>query len=223
MIAQTESARRECACMAAAFFFVHDLLRPPSPEQWNHLRLEATKQTFSGLCRLLGLDQETVLPDSANVFESEYIACFDAGAPHPAVPLRESHYNKRAPVTQVLYENGLFYKSFGLVLREPRREAPDHLLRQLEFVGYLYSMEADALNEETFDSVDAEPRRTAQIRRARHEYLQRHLLSWLPQSLELARQSHAAWAAAWIALALGLGEFAGAGSVGTQGAPESNR
>jgi len=164
---------------AAAFLFLHDLFRSPTPEQWRWLNSPEAEKFRSRLAEATGAGAaagRAGLPQTAADYESQFIAAFDAGAPNPPVPLLESHYVKRDPVPRILHENILFYRSFGLRLRAGANETADHLRHQLEFTAHLYRLE----------SAETEPGRLDQIRRARGDYLERHLLSWLGTAEEKA-------------------------------------
>lgn len=121
---------------------------------------------------------EIQLPESLEDLEADYVGLFDAGTPHPPCPLVESHYVKNSPVSAVLLENKLFFAHFGFE-HQAGRESPDHLLVQLEFIACLdYLLEVAARSE----------REALEL--ARREYLERHVLHWLPRAVEeLSRTS----------------------------------
>lgn len=102
-------------------------------------------------------------------YESTYIAVFDVGVPEPPVPLLESAHNKTQPAQQTALESALFYEVLGLKA-DPGRAAPDHLLTQLEFLA--------AVRFVRENSPDGENRRS--LTRLEREFLERHLLDWLP-------------------------------------------
>ena len=79
------------------------------------------------------LSEET--PETLEELRSLYLRLFEAGLPYPQCPLLESHYVLNRPATEVVLENKLFYKHFGLQVES--KAAPDHLLTQLEFLGWL--------------------------------------------------------------------------------------
>ncbi len=190
--ASTEAASRDG--MAAAFLFVHDLLRAPGPEQWSFLTGEATRASYESLARDLGLPESMDLPRSAAEYESSYIEAFDAGAPHPPVPLQELHYNRREPVPRILHENILFFQSFGLRLRQSANETADHLRHQIEFVAWLYRMEANEL------AAGRNAEKIAQIRSARRDYIERHLASWVPAAAGNAAMAPTPWVRSLLAM-----------------------
>ncbi|MFH1279236.1 MAG: molecular chaperone TorD family protein [Candidatus Eisenbacteria bacterium] len=191
------SARSTAADRAAAFLFVHDLFRLPSAGQWAWIGRDETRRPWAALAEALGLPgpDEISLPSEERRYESEFISAFEAGAPTPAVPLMESHYSRRGPTGLILQENVLFYRRFGLRLKNGTTENADHLRSQLEFVAHLYRLESHEL------SASGSEERLGSIRRARGEFVDRHLLGWLPAAESRAAGAAPPWAAAYIALA----------------------
>jgi len=233
MISQNR-ARAEAERLAAAFFFVHDLFRPPSAEQWRHLHEERTREIWAALCAALRLDEEMRLPDSPSIFEEEYATSFGTGS--HAIPLRESRYRKSRAASGLIEENTRIYETFGLRLKDGEAQTADDLRRQLEFVGYLCRLEAGAHlrspatpDRPATDHSGRQLRTTRepdagaagqrapkgpelnlprQILLARREYLRRHLLSWLPAALSRAERGRTAWVRAFLLLTLRLIEEA---------------
>ena len=195
-----EDRAQEAAEMAEAFLFVRDLFEPPCCNQWARLHSEETRAAWTAMADRLGVSRTLDLPSDAAAYESAFIAAFDAGAPRPLVPVFESHYNKREPVPRILHENVLFHQSFGLRLRHAGSETSDHLRHQLEFIGRLYHMEAEELGGR------CDPEILAQIRAGRRDFLDRHLLSWLPEAFDLARKAPGGfrWVASLVSMALNL-------------------
>lgn len=117
--------------------------------------------------------------DSFGQYEAGYISLFDVGAPEPLVPLLESFYHETIPAQQTVMENACFYDAIDLRV-DPAVTSPDHLLAQLEFaasVRYLHEHCADA------------PQRQA-LRRMERDFLERHLLTWLPTALARLEPLH---------------------------------
>jgi DMSO reductase family type II enzyme chaperone len=184
-----EMVREECATSAEVWFFVHDLFRAPDERQWTWLESAEVIETYERLGKALRLTpfSRDDWPRNQGEYEMEFIAAFDAGAPAPLVPLLESHYNRRDPVPKILHENILFYKAFGLNLKESATESADHLRYQLEFVGYLYRLEqAGGQEDEGSDHC-------IQIGQARRDFLTRHLKSWLPAAAAKAAECPFGW------------------------------
>jgi DMSO reductase family type II enzyme chaperone len=102
-------------------------------------------------------------------YESTYIALFDVGMPEPPVPLFESAYDKTHPAQEIALENTYFYEVLGLK-SDPSRAVPDYLVTQLEFLAALRYTCEHTSEESTAVS----------LARAETEFLERHLLNWLP-------------------------------------------
>jgi DMSO reductase family type II enzyme chaperone len=158
--------------------FSHDLLRKPNPDQHEWLRSAECRSFWDELTAILSLDLAfPMIPGDFQLYESQYIATFDVGQPHPPVPLIESHYNKAEPVPRILHENILFYTRFGLELREDFAESADHLLCQLSFMAHLLR-----LLQQHVEVNNAEE--SAQFVHAIGDFSDRHLRSWIPRAVE---------------------------------------
>jgi DMSO reductase family type II enzyme chaperone len=114
-------------------------------------------------------------------FQSEYVRLFDVGVPRPPCPLFGGLYlgSRRA----VMEEVTRFYHHFGLSLGGERREMPDHITTELEFMHFLTFREVSALQKEK----DRGP-----YLRAQRDFLQRHLARWVPQVRVRAEKQGAA-------------------------------
>jgi DMSO reductase family type II enzyme chaperone len=106
-------------------------------------------------------------------YESAYIALFDVGIPEPPVPLFESAHDKTHPAQEIALENTYFYEVLGLK-SDPGRAVPDYLVTQLEFLAALRYTCEHTSEESTAVS----------LARAETEFLERHLLNWLPRVKE---------------------------------------
>ncbi len=155
--------------------FFRFALKYPGAEQFDVFR----KPQFAEGLREMWHD---LLPDAASPefeapaaledLEADYAGLFDVGAPHPPCPLVESHYVKNAPVSSVLLENKLFFLHFGFDHKDGG-DSPDHLLAQLEFLACLdYLLETAPESE----------REALEL--GRREYLERHVLHWLPKAVQ---------------------------------------
>lgn len=102
-------------------------------------------------------------------YESAYIALFDVGIPEPPVPLFESAHDKTHPAAEIALENTYFYEVLGLK-SDPSRAVPDYLVSQLEFLAALRYT-----REQTSEESSA-----VSLARAETQFLERHLLNWLP-------------------------------------------
>lgn len=66
------------------------------------------------------------------------------------------------------------YRDVGLGVSEDFRDLPDHISAELEFVHYLYALEAASV--ERGDAADAR-----RLREVRSSFLSEHLASWVPR------------------------------------------
>jgi DMSO reductase family type II enzyme chaperone len=111
-------------------------------------------------------------PDYSS-YESAYIALFEVGVPEPPVPLMESANSRRQAPQEIVLECVNFYDVLGL--RPSESVFPtDHLVTQLEFLAaarYLREQANDANKE-------------ASLRRLERDFIERHLLNWLPVAEE---------------------------------------
>lgn len=136
------------------------LSRPALPEAlrglWQHLKCEGEYPGFEWFA-------------SYERYESTYVALFDVGMAEPPVPLFESAHDKSHPAQEIALENTYFYEVLGLKL-DPSRAIPDYLVTQLEFLAAL-----------RFTGEHASEKSIAiSLMRAEAEFLERHLLNWLP-------------------------------------------
>ena len=145
---------------------------PPTRECFDLLSQPGLPEALQKLWRQLGCEGE--FPGfkwfaSYDQYESAYIALFDVGMPEPPVPLFESAHDKTHPPQEIALENTYFYELLGLK-SDPSRAVPDYLVTQLEFLAALrYTC------EHTFEEATA-----VSLARAETEFLERHLLNWLP-------------------------------------------
>lgn len=162
--------------MATAFAFAHALFRKPSPDQhaWL-LSPECWDMRDEIVGSVDGTPLDPEVPAEYDDYCERYIATFDVGTPTPPVPLIESHYNKREPIPRILHENILFYRQFGLQLRDTSLESADHLRHQLEFVRHLLEYRSRL-------ATSGQAAASAQATQALADYARRHLLSWLPEA-----------------------------------------
>lgn len=133
-----------------------------------------------GFLKKLGQLHEDRMPVTAigrfpnySSYESAYIAVFEVGVPGPPVPLLESANSERQVPQEIVLECVNFYDVLGL---RPSGAVfpPDHLVTQLEFLAA-----ARYLGEQTNDSDKG-----ASLRRLERDFIERHLLNWLPVAQE---------------------------------------
>ena len=116
------------------------------------------------------------VPTDYDDYCERYIATFDVGTPAPPVPLIESHYNKREPIPRILHENILFYRQFGLQLRDSSLENADHLRHQLEFIEHLLVYHSELAES-------GQTTASEQVAQALVDYVRRHLSSWVAEAV----------------------------------------
>lgn len=109
-------------------------------------------------------------------FETTYVSTFDVGFPEPPCPPYEGLYSDTAPRTEVMLEVGSFYTHFGLAMSqdEGKRELPDYLCAELEFLHFLKFKEAQARQTGNQELVNG-------YLLAQKDFLERHMVGWLPR------------------------------------------
>ena len=113
--------------------------------------------------------------------EAEYIDKFDVGN-HQTPPCSLHEGVIRGNVTRVETFTDLLrcYDYFGVKLSKRRRRYPDYLGVQLEFMAFL----GHKVTQLEGDGGDSVP-----LRRAQRDFLERHLLSWVPLLKETIERS----------------------------------
>lgn len=137
-------------------FFAQSGIRAALHDLWTYLQCEGRFPGFEWFA-------------SYELYESAYIALFDVGVPEPPVPLFESAHNKSCPAQEISLENTYFYEVLGLKSNS-NLSVPDFLITQLEFLAAL---------RYTRDNTSDEANATGLLR-AETEFLERHLLDWVP-------------------------------------------
>jgi DMSO reductase family type II enzyme chaperone len=147
---------------------------------------------FALICALPYLS--TVVEDEINLFakmykdlqdlgfqdlEVKYVAAFDVGFPEPPCPAYEGHYADKVSRTETMMEVSAFYKHFGLSMdqEEGKRELPDYISAELEFMHFLAYKEAQARE-------DCDQELLKGYILAQRDFLERHLTRWLPKFYE---------------------------------------
>ncbi|HXG52760.1 MAG TPA: molecular chaperone TorD family protein [candidate division Zixibacteria bacterium] len=145
--------------------------RFPSAERYRQIQagdLAAEALTAIGLLPFQGLRPGTLgrgTDLSYEAFQSAYMALFEIGGEHgPPAPLYEGEYGGGR--LKVMEEVLRFYHFFGLRLSGEKRDRPDHLASELEFMHVLTFKEAEA-------EVRGESRRP--YREAQRDFLRFHL------------------------------------------------
>jgi DMSO reductase family type II enzyme chaperone len=145
---------------------------PPTHECFNFLAQPDVPAALRDLWKCLECEGEFPVFEwftSYELYESAYIALFDVGMPEPPVPLFESAHDKSHPTQEIALENTYFYEVLGLK-SDPSRAVPDYLVTQLEYLAALRYTCENASEEATAVSLAG----------AETDFLERHLLNWLP-------------------------------------------
>jgi DMSO reductase family type II enzyme chaperone len=108
-------------------------------------------------------------------FEIEFTRTFDAGTPIPLCSPYEGHYCRK-PRSMVMLEVSEFYNFFGLRMsqEEGKREFPDHICAELEFLHFLTFREEVALREDKGEEHEG-------YLLAQKDFLERHPIQWIPE------------------------------------------
>ncbi|MBZ5554904.1 MAG: molecular chaperone TorD family protein [Acidobacteriia bacterium] len=152
--------------------FFASIFASPSQDHFHFLSQPALSVALQDLWKQLECEGEFPgFKGFANYeeYESTYIALFDVGVPEPPVPLFESAHDKSRPAPEIALENTYFYGVLGL-RADPSQAVPDYLITQLEFLAALRYT-----SENTSDKANA-----ASLARAETEFLERHLINWIP-------------------------------------------
>lgn len=148
----------------------------PSPEQFAWLSGRDFRAWIKQLAGDLGIESARRASSrfrDYSAYEASYLALFEVGVPGPPVPLLESAHSHRALPQEIVLECVNFYEVLGL---RPSGSAfpADHLVTQLEFLAA-----AQFLRESKTDDEEI-----ASLQRLEADFLERHLLSWLPPALK---------------------------------------
>jgi DMSO reductase family type II enzyme chaperone len=157
-------------------------LGEPTPERYAWLHRTELAAGLEGIWKSLGC--EGAFPginryESYGDYEAAYISVFDVGAPQPPVPLLESAHYKALPAQQTALENTYFHEVLGLKA-DTSRYAPDHLVTQLEFLAAVRYAREHA----------PEQTNRQDLARLERDFLQRHMLNWLPAAGRKLERQH---------------------------------
>ena len=157
-------------------------LGQPSQESFVWLARKNSRALWKQLGRQLGTELKLTGEDQFSDYldyEAAYIALFEVGVPEPPVPLLESAHSKRAVPQEIVLDCVNFYDVLGL--RPSGTAFPaDHLVTQLEFLAAVRFLREGEPRNGNEDS----------LRRLERDFIERHLLSWLPSAQEKLRQLH---------------------------------
>jgi len=118
------------------------------------------------------------LPDSSAALNDEYEQTFGLLVSNACPPYETEYINGKFTFqrSQTLADVGGFYQAFGLMPADRRRERPDHITLQLEFMAALLGLERQAAQ-----STDpARRQRVVVCRDAQRKFLHEHLAWWVP-------------------------------------------
>ncbi len=121
------------------------------------------------------VDQELV-----GQLPTEYIYYFEVGKNQPPCAPYAGIYLDDQQRTHILLHLSEVYKNFGLEMAAGPNELQDHLAVELEFMHFLCFKESQAMEENA-------PQLTG-YRQAQKDFLQRHLLEWLPAFVTAVKQ-----------------------------------
>lgn len=154
----------------------------PSQELFTWLSGNDSRAFWKQLGQHLGTDLKLTRQDqfpNFSAYEAAYIALFEVGVPEPPVPLLESALSKRAVPQEIVLDCVNFYEVLGL--RPSGTAFPaDHLVTQLEFLAAVRFLRDNNPGAKNADS----------LRRLERDFIERHLLSWLPAAEEKLCQLH---------------------------------
>lgn len=108
------------------------------------------------------------VPSNLEAVQVEYTRLFDIGPDGPPCSLSEGHH--RADRLHAMEEVMRFFDFFGLRFQPESGLFPDHLSVELEFMKVMAGAEVSTDEQSAI--------------RAQHDFLERHLCSWLPQLRE---------------------------------------
>lgn len=153
-------------------------LDKPTPEQHRLLLGEGFRESLALLCGQfeVAFPEGELVPAAYPDFESRYLATFEVGLPEAPVVLLASHHTRHEPAPRVVHEHILFYRHFRCSPTDETGEAADHLLNELRFLIHL-----DQLRE-------SNPSAAESLDNARRDFLDRHLLRWIPRAADLAAE-----------------------------------
>ncbi len=163
--------------------------RYPAPELFKTFQngsfLDELRGNISSLPHLNALITELSLFSPGKItfadFEIKFARTFDTGTPLPPCPPYEGMYLE-SPRTAIMLEVSEFYRHFGLTMDQEKgkREMPDHICAELEFLHFLTFMEAQAGD-------DTELLKGYVL--AQKDFLERHLTRWVPKFCERLQSS----------------------------------
>lgn len=118
--------------------------------------------------------RESLSTMSFEDYEVEFTGTFEVGAPGPPCPPSEGLYRKAPARQSIMLQISEFYKHFGLEMDQHggKRELPDHISAELEFLHFLTFKEAQAREADDKELLTG-------YMLAQNDFLQRHPLQWI--------------------------------------------
>lgn len=151
---------------------------PESEDQWlatvgAHADMVAEAAGFLPYAVSLPAACDVVTPASdLKALQLTYTRLFEVAGNGGAIPLNESEYG-HAPRQEIWEDTIRFYEFFGLHFDGAlARNWPDHLGTQLECLHYLAFLQTGLGEVQTA------------LLRAQSDFIERHLLNWLPRTVE---------------------------------------
>jgi DMSO reductase family type II enzyme chaperone len=172
MSGRTSPADRSVAAPAdaargAVYGLLATLFEEPDADLYDDLRAGRVGSDLRALTERTGLDDRVTAPDLVTDDDHDLLCArfndlFSVGYPDPPVPLYESAYREEGDWEAVNVDLARVYDYFDVQVDQSTREHHDHLVVELEFAGYLARLAA-------LDDDES-------VRRARADFLERHLL-----------------------------------------------
>ena len=167
--ADTTVVDTENGARGAIYGLLARLFEEPGAELYEALAAGDVGAQLDEWVETAGLETELAVPaletqDDHDLLCARFNDVFEVGYPEPPVPLYESAYHEEGRWDQINVDLARAYDYFGVSIDESRREHHDHLVVELEFVGYLARLAAMEGSED--------------LLRARRDFLDRHLLAF---------------------------------------------
>lgn len=170
-------ADEEAAIRGAIYGLLATLFEEPDTDTVPDLKSGDIGDQFASLVAMSDLDvavPDLVPEDDETLLKARFNDLFAVGYPEPPVPRYESAYYNEGQWESINVDLSRAYDYFGVSVDQTEREHHDHLLLELEFAGYLSRLAA----------IDGEP----SVRRARRDFLDRHLLGLADGMVETIRE-----------------------------------
>ncbi|NUO08939.1 MAG: molecular chaperone TorD family protein [Candidatus Brocadia sp.] len=151
---------------------------------WDNINLLPHLKTIQDKrSELTGIIQNSLAGISFEAFAAECIRIFDLGTPEPHCPPYEGFYRSESRAALMLTISA-FYRRFSLTMskKEGKRELPDYLCAELEFLHFLTFKEAQA-------GIDGNPEFLRGYLLAQKDFLERHMIQWIPKFCDALQNS----------------------------------